>query len=211
MKTCQRCGGCAFTKHRHCKKCHRLSREKKREQRWRGVNGQTPAWYTTLKAMGRGYGKAIEAKRAEARPKRRTPDEVNAMIERMRVEQPHRYDPTVPRNVLAFRARYLYDHTFREYQVHKARAREYDRDGASDGTLTPSVLRRLFARAKDCPYCHVTMRSQDKSLDHIVPLARGGKHSITNVVVACLRCNMAKSAKMLEPRDIANMRHNDAA
>jgi len=30
------------------------------------------------------------------------------------------------------------------------------------------------------------------SIDHIMPLARGGKHAADNLAVACLRCNAGK-------------------
>jgi 5-methylcytosine-specific restriction endonuclease McrA len=38
------------------------------------------------------------------------------------------------------------------------------------------------------------MKSQDKSLDHMEPLSLGGWHSIDNVMVCCLRCNVKKNA-----------------
>lgn len=42
-----------------------------------------------------------------------------------------------------------------------------------------------------CAYCG----SQKKiTADHFVPLARGGKHSISNMVPACLSCNSSKRA-----------------
>jgi hypothetical protein len=37
-----------------------------------------------------------------------------------------------------------------------------------------------------------------KSIDHVIPIARGGGHVWTNVAIAHLRCNVAKSAKVLD-------------
>ncbi|WP_443026051.1 HNH endonuclease [Sphingomonas sp. PB2P19] len=34
-------------------------------------------------------------------------------------------------------------------------------------------------------------------LDHIVPLARGGKHTMANTACACRRCNIVKGARPL--------------
>ena len=66
----------------------------------------------------------------------------------------------------------------------------------SDGTLTSEVVRTLFAEAKACAYCGNPFRSgTEKSLDHVVPLARGGRHTLANVCVACKRCNASKGAK----------------
>lgn len=36
------------------------------------------------------------------------------------------------------------------------------------------------------------------SIDHVVPLARGGPHTLDNVRAAHLRCNMAKGTKIIE-------------
>lgn len=36
------------------------------------------------------------------------------------------------------------------------------------------------------------------SLDHIIPLSKGGKHSYDNVQLLCLECNLRKSDKIIE-------------
>ena len=43
-----------------------------------------------------------------------------------------------------------------------------------------------------CGYCGQSVLSKDLTMDHIVPLARGGKSSKGNVVPACKTCNNAK-------------------
>lgn len=68
---------------------------------------------------------------------------------------------------------------------------------ASDGTLTTEAVVALFAAAADCPYCSMMMRSRDKSLDHKIPLSRGGLHGISNVTICCKRCNTSKGVKLL--------------
>lgn len=62
----------------------------------------------------------------------------------------------------------------------------------SDGTLTRAAIGQLFARAHLCPYCGVDMERSDMTLDHRVPLSRGGVHGASNVVVCCRRCNHEK-------------------
>jgi 5-methylcytosine-specific restriction endonuclease McrA len=66
----------------------------------------------------------------------------------------------------------------------------------ADGTLTRDVVGKLFAEAegKPCPYCGVTMDRRTKSLDHIVPVSKGGMHSAANVLICCLRCNTRKGS-----------------
>jgi 5-methylcytosine-specific restriction endonuclease McrA len=67
-----------------------------------------------------------------------------------------------------------------------------------DGTITARLLRRLFTAAKSCVYCGRGMKWKDKTLDHIIPIAKGGPHSAANIVVCCRSCNSSKGAKNLE-------------
>lgn len=64
----------------------------------------------------------------------------------------------------------------------------------ADGTLTKDAVKTLFASAKTCPYCSKQMRGKGKSLDHVIPIARGGSHSLANVLICCRSCNSAKGA-----------------
>lgn len=65
----------------------------------------------------------------------------------------------------------------------------------SDGTLNRTVLKRLLDEAKTCPVCHRMFSSIiKKSLDHIKPISKGGLHSINNVRICCLTCNLQKGA-----------------
>jgi 5-methylcytosine-specific restriction endonuclease McrA len=75
------------------------------------------------------------------------------------------------------------------------RQRRREREAAqSDGTLTLEFLRGLFGRTKVCGYCNKPFGSGlVKSLDHVIPLSKGGPHSASNVTVSCLPCNIAKS------------------
>ena len=43
-----------------------------------------------------------------------------------------------------------------------------------------------------CGYCGQSVPPKELTMDHIVPLARGGKSSKGNVVPACKTCNNAK-------------------
>ena len=45
-----------------------------------------------------------------------------------------------------------------------------------------------------CVYCGST---EDLTLDHIVPLSKGGAHSPDNLCIACRSCNSSKGAKRL--------------
>lgn len=54
-------------------------------------------------------------------------------------------------------------------------------------------LRRLVNRYGGCAYCD----GPYEALDHVVPLARGGRHSIGNLLPACRFCNSSKGARLL--------------
>ncbi|CAI2717684.1 HNH endonuclease [Nitrospina watsonii] len=43
-----------------------------------------------------------------------------------------------------------------------------------------------------CHYCGETFAKKDLTMDHLLPLARGGKSTKGNVVVACKPCNSEK-------------------
>lgn len=56
--------------------------------------------------------------------------------------------------------------------------------------------RRLCHRYSDCcAYCGVTV--SQLHMDHVVPINRGGRHGIGNVLPACLKCNISKHDKLL--------------
>ena len=43
-----------------------------------------------------------------------------------------------------------------------------------------------------CHYCKKSFTADQLSMDHIVPLARGGKSTKGNIVVSCVQCNRKK-------------------
>jgi hypothetical protein len=77
-----------------------------------------------------------------------------------------------------------------------ARRQALARNG-DDGTLNAAIIRCLLLAAECCPYCERRL-GRNRSLDHILPLSRGGLHSIHNVIVCCLRCNTAKRDRTLD-------------
>jgi len=51
-----------------------------------------------------------------------------------------------------------------------------------------------------CDYCQKKVRTQDLTMDHIVPLARGGTSVKSNLAVSCKSCNQSK--KLSTPVDL---------
>ncbi len=58
---------------------------------------------------------------------------------------------------------------------------------------------RLFARDRQvCAYCGAHCSEADLTVEHIVPVSRGGRHEWTNVVTACRPCNTRKGNRRPE-------------
>lgn len=69
---------------------------------------------------------------------------------------------------------------------------------AADGTLTPDVIAALKQRTVHCAYCDSAMFPADKVTDHMIPLSRGGEHSVRNLVICCRLCNGRKASLSYE-------------
>lgn len=81
----------------------------------------------------------------------------------------------------------------RRAQQTKAVRRRQERE-LFDG-LTYEEAVRLRQAAQHCAYCGGRLTRRTVTLDHVVPLSRGGRHGTTNVVVACRSCNSSKGAR----------------
>lgn len=67
--------------------------------------------------------------------------------------------------------------------------------GARVYAVSGRDLRRLVARFGGvCAYCKVRPHEH---FDHVIPLAKGGRHAIGNLLPACSGCNLTKGAKLL--------------
>lgn len=59
--------------------------------------------------------------------------------------------------------------------------------------------RNIFKRDRmSCQYCGRRLRSDDLTIDHVVPRSRGGISSWENCVLACVRCNHSKADRTPE-------------
>lgn len=89
-------------------------------------------------------------------------------------------------------------------QAHKRALRL--RAGEFDPTVTRAALRRKLGDC--CAYCRVVMDFRRytvatrpgnlASMEHVIPISRGGSHTWGNVVLACWRCNRIKNARDID-------------
>lgn len=73
---------------------------------------------------------------------------------------------------------------------HNRRARENN----AEGKLTAKFINTLMTSHPYCEYCNGT---NSLSIEHIVPLSRGGSNLPDNITVSCKSCNSSKGSKLL--------------
>ena len=69
--------------------------------------------------------------------------------------------------------------------------RSFAKRGGIRYSISIQELAKLYAKL--CAYCG----APSEHIDHIIPLSRGGRHSIGNLTGACKSCNLSKGAKFI--------------
>lgn len=103
--------------------------------------------------------------------------------------------------------KYRSDPVFRGKVIERAQNRRADKLGLEGITAKPDLLTWLFKRDGGlCGICEKPVVEQEgpmrPSIDHIVPIARGGLHVPANVWLAHYRCNLVKHDSLPDPRMI---------
>jgi 5-methylcytosine-specific restriction endonuclease McrA len=76
---------------------------------------------------------------------------------------------------------------------HLRRALKYQ----SNGQHTAKQIRDLYTRVNGCcAYCGCFVGTA-YHVDHVIPLIKGGSNDISNLAIACPRCNLSKGSKLL--------------
>jgi hypothetical protein len=86
------------------------------------------------------------------------------------------------------RERYLAQHRIHQFN------RKSQIEVTNDGTVTDDFLVDLYA-TKICYICDSEITLKNRTADHVIPLSKGGKHSASNLKMACRKCNSSKGAK----------------
>lgn len=111
-------------------------------------------------------------------------------------------------HILAYQKRYYAEHTqqikeqVKRYQhTPKGKAvvvnvRHKRRIAKQDSDITAEWLAQLYGTQTVCAYCGAAFSDElPATLDHIMPLSKGGTHTKNNVVLCCRPCNNAKGNK----------------
>lgn len=96
------------------------------------------------------------------------------------------------------------DWGYRWRQKNKGRWAEYARRRRYRIKVPREILSKITAyyesvrRAKRiaCHWCKRRIPKDQRTIDHIVPLSKGGPHCLSNLAPACRRCNCTKRDKM---------------
>lgn len=149
---------------------------------------------------------AVDAKRRRAKgiPERESFDDPDGFktCRRCRRQLPVAGFGDEPRNRDGLRSwceRCTLDRTLEWHRANPAavaRLKVIRRGVVDAGGVTERDLARLFTRqAGRCAYCDAPM--VPPSLDHVIPVTRGGTHTIGNLVYVCRSCNSSKSDRLL--------------
>jgi len=76
--------------------------------------------------------------------------------------------------------------TLRLFSIHK-----------SSRTVKFSRFNVIFRDNFECQYCGKSGSVKDLTIDHVIPVSRGGRNTWENVVAACSPCNSKKGSKLL--------------
>lgn len=76
--------------------------------------------------------------------------------------------------------------------------------GKTRKTLSRSIRERVIARdGLTCAYCRSVLDPEDVTIDHVVPVVRGGTDELTNLAISCRPCNSKKGTKDAVPHETA--------
>lgn len=107
-----------------------------------------------------------------------------------------------PEKVAAKARRWRLKH-LSQVRVYANNAHHARRARKRGNTVNPQSITRFIKAAKSkrfavCYYCQETISTQRIHFDHIVPLSKGGAHSVENLCVSCESCNQTKYTKLLK-------------
>lgn len=196
--------------------CTKCKEDKPDDQFYRRNNGFRAACKTCTNAQNKTWHQRNPSKQLEynRRYAEIHPDRIRAAGKRWREKNPDKileatrkrqYDPNRPRD-REYDRRYARawnaaNPEKRRLTQHKYRARKM---ANKVGNVTLEEARAILRRP--CMYCG----ARAEHLDHVVPISRGGSHSVGNLAPACAQCNLSKRNrfviewKAFKRRDIRN-------
>ncbi len=124
------------------------------------------------------------------------------MCRKWRHKNPDKVKATYPKRELARKAWRERLKDTEEYKLksvtYASERRERLRNGNNKVKLKPSEVKQIYER--DEYKCLACGSSDDLTLDHIVPICKGGFNTLDNLQVLCKTCNCSKFTKTIDYR-----------
>jgi hypothetical protein len=172
-KPCNTCGQTALGSINECVTCKRKRQQRVASARWRAKNpSYSKEYFLKNRKAKRAYQKAWLVK---------NPTKTSQYTKAYRDKNP---------GAAAASTRKYIQNNPELIRNKSARRRAIKKQNGSY-LVSAKELKRLYAMP--CFYCGASA----KHLDHVIPISRGGCHSIGNLVPACASCNLLKSDKTI--------------
>jgi 5-methylcytosine-specific restriction endonuclease McrA len=170
---------------RRCEHCQADISHKRRDARFCGRPCKTARWHATRRATAQGRAEERERNRA------RYPGEAR----RRRAQAIDYYDRHQPARVEYARTWRTENRQQRRVQAARRAARLISNPGFCPFTDAEwAAMQRRFRQR--CAYCG-RRPAGPLVMDHVVPVAKGGRHALANILPACAACNAHKSDLLL--------------
>jgi 5-methylcytosine-specific restriction endonuclease McrA len=140
------------------------------------------------------YQKHAEKRKNAARLRTATNPQYSIEYRKRTREHRLQYNREWYQNNKEYAAQYQYGYRYvnREQARNLVARRRTRRQENGVYHILPKELKRLYA--SPCFYCG---SKTSIHADHIIPISKGGRHSIGNLVPACSSCNLSKNDKFL--------------
>lgn len=169
-------------------------------------------YQNNLEKVKQNVKKRSDARKGAGLPRFVSKEAQQAAKERNRVRLRENYHRDIERSRAKERSRTRteQDHEtrkiWRQNNPGKIRANNAKRKGllkvaASEPFTKEDVYSLRIKQNGDCFYCSRKMTAEGKlkeTVDHIVPVSKGGTHNVANIVLSCWDCNMSKRDQNFE-------------
>jgi len=143
---------------------------------------------------------AIDSKKAYDSEWEKRPE---VKLRRSIAQKIHRSKPKVKAKLKVYNSEYLKTEKGKQKNQMGVRNHKYLQN-ASGIRITIEQWRDICERFNNrCAYCGIheevlkIIHNQNLSMDHVIPLSKGGKHIVENIVPSCRSCNSKKGTKIL--------------
>ncbi len=61
-----------------------------------------------------------------------------------------------------------------------------------NSTYRQGIVKKKFRRGQTCYWCSRPIEQHTATIDHVIPLSRGGSNAASNCVLTCYDCNQER-------------------